>query len=93
MTTFIDILSQVIEDRKQHPTPGSYTNRLLQDPPQAAQKVGEEATEVVIAALVQDDEHVLDETADLIYHTLVLLSSRNLTWRQVMERLERRHKP
>jgi len=92
MTDFIHTLNQLIEDRKQQPVPGSYTNTLLQDPPKAAQKVGEEATELIIAALVQDDERLLDEAADLIYHALVLFSTRNLTWQQVVERLESRHK-
>jgi len=91
MTNFIDALTQIIEDRKQNPKPESYTNELLQDPVKAAQKVGEEATEVVIAALVQNDDRLLDETADLVYHTLVLLSARNLSWEQVVDRLERRH--
>ncbi len=92
MSNFIDTLTQIIEDRKQHPKPNSYTNTLLKDPIQAAQKVGEEATEVVIAALVQNNARLLDETADLVYHTLVLLSTRNLTWEQVLNRLEERHK-
>ena len=88
---FITTLSQLIEDRKQNPKPGSYTNQLLQNPVKAAQKVGEEATEVVIAALVQNDDRLLDESADLVYHTLVLLGTRNLTWEQVVQRLEERH--
>jgi len=91
MTNFIDALTQIIEDRKQNPKPESYTNELLQDPVKAAQKVGEEATEVVIAALVQNDDRLLDGTADLVYHTLVLVSARNLSWEQVVDRLERRH--
>lgn len=92
VSDFINTLNQIIADRKANPKAGSYTNELLQDPTRAAQKVGEEATEVVIAALVQADERLLDETADLIYHTLVLLSARNLSWQQVVERLESRHR-
>jgi phosphoribosyl-ATP pyrophosphohydrolase/phosphoribosyl-AMP cyclohydrolase len=88
---FITTLTQLIEDRKHNPKPGSYTNQLLQNPVKAAQKVGEEATEVVIAALAQNDDRLLDESADLVYHTLVLLSARNLTWEQVVQRLEERH--
>ena len=65
---------------------------LLQDPVTAAQKVGEEATEVVIAALVQNDDRLLEEIADLVYHTLVLLSTRDLNWEQVVEHLEQRHR-
>ncbi len=93
MSDFITILSQIIEDRKQNPKPDSYTNYLLDNPQKAAQKVGEEATEVIIAALAQSDDRLLDETADLVYHTLVLLSVRNITWGQVLARLEARHKP
>ena len=92
MTTFIETLSQLIEDRKQQPKPGSYTNTLLQNPLEAAKKVGEEATEVIIAAIAQNDDRLLDEMADLVYHSLVLLCTRNLTWEQVMGRLERRHR-
>jgi len=90
--TFIETLSKTIEDRKQNPKADSYTNYLLENPQKAAQKVGEEATEVVIAALAQSDDRLLDESADLVYHTLVLLSTRNLTWEQVLARLESRHK-
>ncbi len=93
MSNFITTLTQIIEDRKAHPKPKSYTNYLLDNPQKAAQKVGEEATEVVIAALVQNDDRLLDETADLVYHTLVLLNTRNLTWQQVLKRLETRHQP
>ncbi len=92
MSDFISTLTQIIEDRKQNPQPDSYTNYLLDNPQKAAQKVGEEATEVVIAALVQNDDRLLDESADLVYHTLVLLSTRNLRWEQVLQRLAERHK-
>ncbi len=91
MSDFITILTQIIEDRKQNPKAESYTNYLLDNPQKAAQKVGEEATEVIIAALAQSDDRLLDETADLVYHTLVLLSTRNVTWEQVLARLETRH--
>ncbi len=93
MSDFITTLTQIIEDRKQHPKPDSYTNYLLDHPQKSAQKVGEEATEVVIAALVQNDDRLLDETADLVYHTLVLLSTRNIRWKDVLQRLETRHHP
>ena len=91
MSDFIDTLAQIIEDRKANPRPNSYTNKLLADPVEAAKKVGEEATEVVIAALAQSDERLLDEMADLVYHTLVLLSVRDLSWEQVLACLEKRH--
>ena len=90
--SFIDKLAAVIADRKANPQEGSYTNRLLADPPQAAQKVGEEATEVIIAALAQSDERLVEEMADLIYHSLVLLQTRDLSWQDVVAVLENRHK-
>ncbi len=93
MSNFINTLTKIIEDRKENPKPDSYTNYLLDNPQKAAQKVGEEATEVIIAALAQSDDRLLDETADLVYHTLVLLSTRNVTWEQVLARLETRHHP
>ncbi len=89
---FIDKLAAVIADRKQNPQEGSYTNNLLADPVEAAQKVGEEATEVVVAALAQSDARLVEEMADLVYHSLVLLKTRNLTWNDVVAELEKRHK-
>jgi phosphoribosyl-ATP pyrophosphohydrolase len=55
--------------------------------------VGEEATEVVVAALAQDDRRLIEEVADLAYHTLVLLAARGLSLREVADELERRHGP
>lgn len=57
-----------------------------------AQKVGEEGVEVAIASLTEDDDRLLSETADLVYHCLVLLAARDLSWRQVEERLGARFK-
>ncbi|MCB0181009.1 MAG: phosphoribosyl-ATP diphosphatase [Anaerolineae bacterium] len=85
-------LTTLIADRKANPKPGSYTNKLLADKNKAAQKVGEEATEVIIAALAQSDERVIEEMADLIYHSLVLLETRDLSWSDVVAALENRHR-
>ncbi len=93
MSDFLPHLIAVIEDRKRNPKTGSYTNRLLSDPIRAAQKVGEEATEVVVAALAQSDEQLVGEMADLVYHSLVLLAAHNLPWADVMAELEKRHRP
>jgi phosphoribosyl-ATP pyrophosphohydrolase len=60
--------------------------------PKIAQKVGEEGTEVVVAALAQDDARLVEEVADLAYHTLVLLAARGLTPAHVLAELEKRHK-
>jgi len=92
MNDFLQDLIDIIEQRKANPEPDSYTNSLLADPVRAAQKVGEEGTEVVVAALAQSDDRLLNEMADLVYHSLVLLSSRNLEWRQVLDTLEQRHR-
>lgn len=86
-------LFDVIEDRKNNPSKKSYTTSLFNEGlPKIAQKVGEEGTEVVVAALVQEDQRLIEEIADLTYHTLVLLSARGLTPAHITAELEKRHK-
>lgn len=88
----IQWLFDVIEDRKNNPNEKSYTTSLfIEGLPRIAQKVGEEGTEVVVAALAQEDERLIEEVADLTYHTLVLLSARGLRPDQVFAELEKRH--
>ena len=89
----IQWLFYVIEDRKKNPSENSYTASLFKDGlPKMAQKVGEEGTEVVVAALAQDDQRLIEEVADLTFHTLVLLSARGLSPADVLSELERRHR-
>jgi len=89
----IQWLFDVIEDRKNNPTEKSYTSSLFTEGlPRIAQKVGEEGTEVIVAALAQADERLIEEVADLTYHTLVLLAARGLTPMQVISELEKRHR-
>jgi len=89
----IQWLFDVIEDRKKNPSEKSYTTSLFNDGlPKIAQKVGEEGTEVVVAALAQEDQRLIEEVADLTYHTLVLLSARGLSPTDVLSELEKRHK-
>ena len=89
----IQWLFDIIEDRKSTPTEKSYTASLFKEGLlRIAQKVGEEGTEVVVAALAQDDQRLIEEVADLAYHTLVLLSARGLSPTQVLAELEKRHK-
>ena len=89
----IQWLFDVIEDRKNNPTEKSYTSSLfVEGLPKIAQKVGEEGTEVVVAALPQEDQRLIEEVADLTYHTLVLLSARGLTPAHILSELEKRHK-
>ncbi len=86
-------LYALILDRKINPKPGSYTNSLLDDGlPRMAQKVGEEGTEVVVAALAQENSRLVEEIADLTFHTLVLMAARGLTPADVLDELEKRHK-
>lgn len=93
MTDFIDALFATIQDRQANPKPGSYTNSLFDaGEDEIVKKIGEEAVEVILAAKSQGDQRVIEETADLIYHTLVLLVSRDLTWGDVEAELEKRRK-
>ena len=88
----IQWLFDVIESRRENPSDQSYTSSLFAEGlPRIAQKVGEEGTEVVVAALAQDDRHLIEEVADLTYHTLVLLAARGLTIQSILEELEKRH--
>ena len=88
----IQWLFDVIEDRKKNPAESSYTSSLFQKGLlKISQKVGEEGTEVVVAALAQDDERLIAEIADLTYHTLVLMAARNIFPSEVLAELERRH--
>jgi phosphoribosyl-ATP pyrophosphohydrolase len=89
----IQSLFELIEDRRKHPIEKSYTSSLFaQGLSRIAQKVGEEGTEVVVAALAQDDRRLVEEIADLTYHTLVLLSARGLTPKDILAELEKRHR-
>ncbi|HEY2979622.1 MAG TPA: phosphoribosyl-ATP diphosphatase [Anaerolineales bacterium] len=88
----IQWLFDVIEARQDDPVSDSYTAQLLMEGlPKIAQKVGEEATETVVAALAQDDQRLIAEVADLTYHVLVLLAARHVTPADVMLELKRRH--
>jgi phosphoribosyl-ATP pyrophosphohydrolase len=85
-------LFAVIEDRKARPVEGSYTNRLLQEgEDKILKKIGEEAIEVIVAAKGQGDQRVVEETADLLYHVLVLLAARGQSLLDVEAELRRRH--
>jgi phosphoribosyl-ATP pyrophosphohydrolase len=85
-------LFAIIEDRKARAPEGSYTARLIaQGQDEILAKVGEEAVEVVLAAKGQGDQRVVEEVADLFYHTMVLLAARGLTLSDVEEELRRRH--
>jgi phosphoribosyl-ATP pyrophosphohydrolase/phosphoribosyl-AMP cyclohydrolase len=87
----LEELARVVAERAQAPAEESYTARLLaKGPDQVLKKVGEEATEVVLAARVQSDERLAEETADLLYHLLVALHQRGLPLARVMDELRKR---
>jgi phosphoribosyl-ATP pyrophosphohydrolase len=87
-------LFEIIQDRKKKRPPGSYTVHLLDAGlDEILQKVGEEAVEVILASKGQGSQRLVEETADLLYHTLVLLSASNLTLDDVEKELRKRHQP
>jgi phosphoribosyl-ATP pyrophosphohydrolase/phosphoribosyl-AMP cyclohydrolase len=90
---FLGVLDGIVAERKADPQKGSYTSGLFREGiGKISQKVGEEATETIVAALDQSDERVVSECADLFYHTLVLLAARGLDLARVEAELERRHR-
>jgi len=92
-TEFIQYLSEIIKDRKDNPTQESYTSSLFEKGiNKIAQKVGEEAVELVIESKDSNRELFLNEAADLLFHYLVLLEAKGIDILDVMEVLESRHK-
>jgi phosphoribosyl-ATP pyrophosphohydrolase len=87
----LDDLAAIIAARAASTTEQSYTKSLLDaGPNRAAKKFGEEAVEAVIAAIEGDRSALIKESADVIYHLIVLLRARDISWDQVMEELQRR---
>ena len=91
-----DILNQLyatIESRKMNAPEGSYTAKLfVAGEDEIVKKIGEEAIEVIVAAKGQGDERIVYETADLVYHLMVLLTLRGIAWQQIEDELARRLK-
>ena len=89
---FLSKLEQVIAQRKEKPDPNSYTSQLFaKGINKVAQKVGEEAVELVIEAKDSNDELFLNEAADLMYHYIILLSAKGFSLKDVVSILEQRH--
>jgi phosphoribosyl-ATP pyrophosphohydrolase len=94
VTSILNQLETLIAARRSHPKQGSYTNALIDAGlPRMAQKVGEEAVEVVVAALAQDKPRQVSESADLLYHLLVMWSELDVSLADVEAELAQRHKP
>ena len=90
---FIHYLEKIIRDRKENPSEESYISRLFgKGLNKIAQKVGEEAVELVIEAKDNNDELFKDEAADLLFHYLILLSTKGHTIDDIVEVLKGRHK-
>ncbi len=88
--SYLNELFAEIEARRGASPDSSYSAQLLADLPRAARKLGEEAVETLTAALSGSEEELLAESADLIYHWLVVLASRGLTPQQVVDVLQSR---
>ena len=89
---FLEKLMEIIESRKANPSEKSYTSSLFQKGTnKVAQKVGEEAVETVIEAMAGDRELLKNESADLLFHLMVLLADQDLSIYDVLDVLEKRH--
>lgn len=84
-------LERIVAERAKASPDESYTAKLIaRGMPVAAKKLGEEAVEAVIAAVTDDREHLVAESADVIYHLLVVLKAANIPLDEVMAELKRR---
>ena len=89
---YLFYLEKIIEDRRDFPVEGSYTNHLLaRGIKKIAQKVGEESAEVIIESMDNKKDLLIGETADLLYHLQVLLTHKNVKLIEVLECLQHRH--
>ena len=89
----LEELYLIICERRDHPSANSYTAKLFsQGKDEIIKKVGEEAIEVVLAAKGQGNERLVEEIADLAYHTLVLLAASGISPADIQAELARRHK-
>ncbi|MGD8457460.1 MAG: phosphoribosyl-ATP diphosphatase [Anaerolineales bacterium] len=86
-------LYDIIEDRKNYPREGSYTNSLLDGCYlKAAKKVIEEAMEVIVASGLEGRQRTIEEGADLIYHLFVLFVAQDISLTDIEDELEKRHR-
>ncbi len=91
---FLGTLEGIIQNRLDDPRPDSYTARLAEGGElRAAKKLAEEAAEVALAAVAESPQRLTEESADLLYHLLVLLRLRGLSLKSVVAELEGRHRP
>lgn len=94
MDDMLNQLEALIQSRRQNPVEGSYTSHLFAEGRgKMAQKVGEEAVEVIVAALEQGRREQIEELADLFYHVLALMAELDLTLDDIRQKLRERHQP
>jgi phosphoribosyl-ATP pyrophosphohydrolase/phosphoribosyl-AMP cyclohydrolase len=87
----LDSLMNVLRDRREKRPEGSYPAKLFTEGRgRIAKKIGEEATEVVIAALSETRERMISEIADLVFHVTVLMADEGIDWAEIEEELEQR---
>ncbi len=90
--TILKSLAEQIEDRRQHPKKGSYTNYLFDEGvDKICKKIGEESAETIIAAKNNSKEELTYEASDLLYHLSVLLNNQGVSWEDLFEELTKRH--
>lgn len=87
----LDKLMKTVQDRKNNPIEGSYTNYLLKEGlGKILKKVGEESSEIIIAALAEEDQALIGEIGDLLYHLTVLMAKKDISWQEILELLDAR---
>lgn len=87
MENVFKLLYETIEERKENPLPGSYTNYLFsKGEDKILKKIGEECTEVIIASKNNDKEELVKEMVDVLYHCFVLLAEKILHWKMSCEK-------
>ncbi|MBQ9155731.1 MAG: bifunctional phosphoribosyl-AMP cyclohydrolase/phosphoribosyl-ATP diphosphatase HisIE [Eubacterium sp.] len=91
LLVFEEVFNTIL-DRKDHPREGSYTNYLFdKGVDKILKKVGEEATEIVIAAKNPDSDELKYEICDFLYHMMVLMAEQDVTWKEITDELATRH--
>ena len=91
LVVFEEVFATIL-DRKEHPKEGSYTNYLFDKGiDKILKKVGEEATEIVIAAKNPDSDELKYEICDFLYHMMVLMAERDVVWKEITDELAQRH--
>lgn len=89
---FVQELEAIVQDRLKQSPDDSYTAKLAQKGiAAAAQKIGEEGVETALAAVIGKDDEIIAESADLLFHLLVVLAMKEIPFASVVEELEQRH--